>query len=113
VGDLNPAHHDEDYVTAKRFGGLIISGTQSTAMMMAMTATFLAGKGVVLGLEFSFQFKKAVLMGETVEMAWVVSAVVPKPGLGDIIEMTGALMLQSTGQVAVTGSGKGVLLYEP
>jgi hypothetical protein len=64
-------------------------------------------------LEFSFQFKKAVRMGETVEMAWVVCGVVPKPGLGDIIEMDGTLVLQSTGEVAVTGKGKGVLLYEP
>jgi len=113
VGDFNPAHHDETYVTAKRFGGLIISGTQSTAMMMAMTATFLAGKGVVLGLEFSFRFKKAVLMGETAELAWTVTEVTPKPGLGDIIEMSGELVVASTGAAAVTGTGKGVLLYDP
>jgi len=112
VGDFNPAHHDETSVTAKRFGGLIISGTQSTAMMMAMTATHLAEKGVVLGLEFNFQFKKAVRMGETAELAWVVTKMTAKPGLGDIVEMDGVLVLQSTGEVAVTGRGKGVLLYE-
>jgi acyl dehydratase len=113
VGDFNPAHHDETSVTARRFGGLIISGTQSTAMMMAMTASFLAEKGQVLGLDFSFSFKKAVRMGETGEMAWVVTAVTPKPRLGDIVEMEGQLVIQTTGAVAVTGKGSGVLLYEP
>ncbi len=111
VGDFNPAHHDETYVTVERFGGLIISGTQSTAMMMAMTATFLSTKGVVLGLDYGFRFKKAIRMGETVELAWVITEVSPKPGLGDIVEMAGEAVLQATGEVAVSATGKGVLLY--
>lgn len=111
VEDFNPAHHDETYVTVERFGGLIISGTQSTALMMAMTATFLSAKGVVLGLEYGFRFNKAIRMGETVELAWVINKVTPKPGLGDIVEMAGEAVLQATGEVAVSGTGKGVLLY--
>ncbi len=111
VGDFNPAHHDEDFAAKSRFGGLIISGTQSTAMLMAMTATFLSAKGSALGLEYNFRFRRAIRMGETVNMHWVVTEIVPKPGLGDIVTFEARLTLAG-GELAVTGTGKCVLLAE-
>jgi acyl dehydratase len=112
VGDFNPAHHDEDFAAKSRFGGLIISGTQSVAILMAMTATILSAKGSALGLEYHFRFRKAVRMGETVTMAWVVTEITPKPGLGDIVTFEASLTVHSTGDVAVSGTGKCVLLKE-
>jgi len=112
VGDFNPAHHDEDFAAKSRFGGLIISGTQSVAFLMAMTATFLSERGSALGLEYNFRFRKAVRMGETVNMSWVVTHVAPKPGLGDIVAFDAALTILGTGDLAVSGSGKCVLLKE-
>jgi acyl dehydratase len=112
VGDFNPAHHDEDFAAKSRFGGLIISGTQSTALLMAMTATFLSAKGSALGLEYSFRFRKAIRMGETVNMRWEVTAVTPKPGLGDIVSFEAALRILGSGDLAVTGTGKCVLLKD-
>jgi len=112
VGDFNPAHHDEDFAAKSRFGGLIISGTQSVAFLMAMTATFLSARGSALGLEYNFRFRKAVRMGETVNMSWVVTDVALKPGLGDIVAFDAALTLASTGELAVSGTGKCVLLKE-
>jgi acyl dehydratase len=111
VGDFNPAHHDEDFAAKSRFGGLIISGTQSTALLMAMTATFLSARGAALGLEYTFRFRKAIRMGETVNMRWEVREITPKPGLGDIVAFEAALTL-SSGEVAVSGTGKCVLLAE-
>jgi acyl dehydratase len=112
VGDFNPAHHDEDFAAKSRFGGLIISGTQSTAMLMAMTATFLSAKGAALGLEYSFRFRKAIRMGETVTMHWVVTDITPKQGLGDIVTFEARLTLADSGALAVSGTGKCVLLAE-
>jgi acyl dehydratase len=110
VEDFNPIHHDEDFAKKSRFGGLIISGTQSVAMLMAMTATFLSERGEALGLEYSFRFRKAVRMGETAKMAWVVTEVTPKPGLGHIVAFDATLTVLSSGDVAVTGTGKCALL---
>ncbi len=39
VNDTNRLHHDDAYVRAGRFGGLIASGMQPTAHLMAMLAT--------------------------------------------------------------------------
>jgi acyl dehydratase len=110
VEDFNPIHHDEEFAKKSRFGGLIISGTQSVALLMAMTATFLSVRGEALGLEYSFRFRKGVRMGETVKMAWVVTAVTPKPGLGHIVSFDATLTILSSGDVAVTGTGKCALL---
>jgi acyl dehydratase len=111
VGDFNPAHHDEEFAAKSRFGGLIISGTQPTALLMAMTATFLSAKGAALGLEYTFRFRKAIRMGETVTMHWVVTDITPKPGLGDIVAFEARLTL-GRGELAVSGTGKCVLLND-
>jgi acyl dehydratase len=39
VGDLNPLHHDADFAAKTRFGRLLASGPQTTAHLMALTAS--------------------------------------------------------------------------
>jgi 3-hydroxybutyryl-CoA dehydratase len=39
VGDTNPLHHDADYAAATRFGRLLASGPQTTAHLLALTAS--------------------------------------------------------------------------
>jgi len=112
VGDENPIHHDEAFAAQSRFGGLIISGTQSVAYLMAMTATFVSARGAALGLEYGFRFRKGVRMGETVKLSWVVTDITPKPGLGDIVSFDASLTVLSSGDVAVTGWGKCALVKE-
>ena len=110
VGDLNPIHHDEAFARTSRFGGLIVSGTQTTALMLAMTATYLAAFGPCLGLDAQFRFRRGIRMGETVRMVWRVVSVTPKAGLGDLIKMAGTLTVVATNEVALTGTSTGVLL---
>ncbi|WDR88458.1 MaoC family dehydratase [Burkholderia ambifaria] len=64
AGDMSPLHHDEAFAKTTRFGGLIVSGTHYSAMMMGMVATFLTERRAGLGLEFEFQFRKAVAVGK-------------------------------------------------
>jgi len=110
VGDFNPLHHDAEMAAQSRFGGLIISGTQSVAMLMAMTATFLSARGAALGLDYDFRFLKGIRMGETARMEWVVTSVTPKSKLGHIVAFDAALTLLSNGEVAVSGTGRCALL---
>jgi acyl dehydratase len=110
AGDFNPIHHDEAFARTSRFGGLIVSGTQTTALMLAMTATYLSGFGPCLGLDAQFRFRRGIRMGETVRMVWRVASVTPKAGLGNLIKMTGTLTVVATNEVALTGTSTGVLL---
>lgn len=96
AGDMSPLHHDEEFAKTTRFGGLIVSGTHYSAMMMGMVATFLTQKSAGLGLEFEFQFRKAVAVGETVRMEWRIVAVDENPKLrGDIITLEGFLLSEN------------------
>jgi acyl dehydratase len=110
VGDLNPIHHDAEFAAASRFGGLIISGTQSVAVLMAMTATFLSARGAALGLDYQFRFRRAVRMNETCHLSWTVTDVIPKAGLGEIVSFDAAMTIVASREVAVSGKGKCVLL---
>lgn len=112
AGDFNPIHHDQAFAETSRFGGLIVSGTQTTAMMLAMTATYLCAYGPCLGLNASFKFRRGIRMGETVRMAWTVTAVTPKSRMGDLVVLDGILTVISTGEIAVTGTSTGILLHQ-
>lgn len=66
----------------------------------------------MLGLEFSFVFRKAVRAGDALEMTWEVVAVDRKDSLnGDIVSLRGSVtnqagaeVLGATGKVLVTAA---------
>jgi acyl dehydratase len=66
----------------------------------------------MLGLEFSFQFRKPVRAGDTLEMTWEVVAVEAKDSLnGDLVSLRGSMtnqagaeVLGATGKVLVTAA---------
>src|ERR1700689_549469 len=66
VGDTNPVHHDEDFASATRYGRRIASGTHTTALLLALTASHYSRHGAMVGLEFWVRFKKAIFADETI-----------------------------------------------
>ncbi len=110
-GDLNPLHHDADYAQHTRFGGIIVSGPQITSLMMGLTATYFSQNGAMLGLEFSFRFRQAVLANEPIAMLWEITSNEFKASLhGELVTLDGQATNQQ-GQVVLTGTGK-VLVVE-
>ncbi len=90
AGDQNPLHHDADYASRSKFGGLIASGTQYGALLMGMVATHLTRDAMALGVEFGFRFRKAVHAGQTLRLAWTITAIEPRPTLGgDFVHLSG------------------------
>jgi acyl dehydratase len=106
VGDSNPLHHDADFAATTRFGRILASGPQTTAHLMALTASHFAKRGAMLGLEFWFRFRRPVYADETITLEWLVVAVKQSSRLGgEIIDLRGRIRKQN-GETAVGAKGR-------
>ncbi len=61
-GDFNPLHHDEDTAKSSRFGGIIASGPQSSALFMGTIATYLAPGYLVMGMRIEGEFRAPIYL---------------------------------------------------
>jgi 3-hydroxybutyryl-CoA dehydratase len=111
AGDDNPLHHDPDHAAATRYGRLVASGPQTTAHLMALTASHFSQRGAMVGLEFWFRFRRPVFANETIRLEWLVVSVKPNSRLGgDVIELRGRIRNEA-GETAVGAKGR-VLVSE-
>jgi 3-hydroxybutyryl-CoA dehydratase len=111
AGDDNPLHHDPDHAAGSRYGRLVASGPQTTAHMMALTASHFSQRGAMVGLEFWFRFRRPVFANETIRLEWLVVSVKPNSRLGgDVIELRGRIRNEA-GETAVGAKGR-VLVSE-
>jgi acyl dehydratase len=64
-GDRNPLHYDEAVAKATRFGGIVVQGGVTSAILNAVVAEDLPGPGTVF-LEVRWSFKAPVRPGDTI-----------------------------------------------
>jgi len=64
-GDRNPLHYDEDAARATRFGGIVVQGGITSAILNAVVAEDLPGPGTVF-LQVNWNFKAPVRPGDTI-----------------------------------------------
>ncbi|MDH5648985.1 MAG: MaoC family dehydratase [Gammaproteobacteria bacterium] len=64
-GDRNPLHYDENIAKATRFGGIVVQGGVTSAILNAVVAEDLPGPGTVF-LKTSWSFKAPVKPGDTI-----------------------------------------------
>ncbi len=64
-GDRNPLHYDEEVARATRFGGIVVQGGITTAILNAVVAEDLPGPGTVF-LQVNWSFEAPVRPGETI-----------------------------------------------
>ena len=106
AGDLNPLHHDADFAAKTRFGRLLASGPQTTARLMALTASHFSQRGAMLGLEFWFRFRRPIYADETISLEWLVVSVEDSPRLhGEIVDLRGRIRKEN-GETAVGAKGR-------
>jgi 3-hydroxybutyryl-CoA dehydratase len=106
VGDTNPIHHDADVAAASRFGRLLASGPQTTAHLLALTASHFSKRGAMLGLEFWVRFRRPVYADETITLEWLVVSVKNSARLnGEIIDLRGRIRKEN-GETAVGAKGR-------
>ena len=64
-GDRNPLHYDEQLASASKFGGIIVQGGVTSAILNAVVAEDLPGPGTVF-LHVDWNFKAPVRPGDTI-----------------------------------------------
>ena len=64
-GDRNPLHYDEKAAKATRFGGIVVQGGVTSAILNAVVAEDLPGPGTVF-LQVNWSFKAPVRPGDTI-----------------------------------------------
>ena len=74
TGDRNPLHYDDERAAATRFGGIVVQGGVTTAILNAVVAEDLPGPGSVF-LEVKWNFKAPVRPGDTITGEVVVTRV--------------------------------------
>ena len=109
AGDDNPLHHDPGVAASTRFGRLIASGTQTTALLLGLSASHFSRTGAMLGLEYWVRFRRPIYADETIRLEWLVVKVTPKQKLdGEIVELRGRIKGQD-GQTALGAKGRVLL----
>ena len=64
-GDRNPLHYDEEIARNTRFGGIVVQGGITSAILNAVVAEDLPGPGTVF-LQVNWSFKAPVRPGDTI-----------------------------------------------
>ena len=73
-GDRNPLHYDEKLAKSTRFGGIVVQGGITSAILNAVVAEDLPGPGTVF-LHVDWNFRAPVRPGDTIKGAVEVTEV--------------------------------------
>jgi len=112
LGDYNPLHVDEEFARKSRFGGRILHGMMTSALMGGPVGMYFHGTAIAY-LEHNARFAAPVRPGDTLTIAWMITRLVPKPAHGGgIAELAGTATNQH-GVVAATTTGKIMVFNRP
>jgi acyl dehydratase len=75
-GDRNPLHYDADLAARSRFGGIIVQGGVTTALLNALVAEDLPGPGSVF-LNVNWDFRAPVRPGDVITAEATVTSTRP------------------------------------
>jgi 3-hydroxybutyryl-CoA dehydratase len=104
-GDFNPLHVDEEFSKQSMFGGRILHGPFTSALVSAPVGNYFAGTAIAY-LEHACRFKAPVRAGDTLTTQWTVTGKTDKPKhKGGIFELAGQATNQRK-EVVVECEGK-------
>jgi len=111
-GDFNPLHTDEEFSKKSLFGGRVLHGPFTSALISSPVGMYFGGTAIAY-LEHACRFKTPVRAGDTITSKWTVTRKVDKPRhRGGIIEMT-AVASNQRGEIAVEADGKILVARKP
>lgn len=105
IGDFNPLHVDEDFARASRFGGRILHGVLTSALMGAELG--MAFAGTALGyLQHDAKFLAPVRIGDRLTIRWSVTDLIDKPRHGGGIVVADGEAVNQRGERVATAHGR-------
>ena len=111
-GDFNPLHVNEEFAKMSRFGGRILHGPFTAAMITSPVGMYFAGTAIAY-LEHACRFTAPVKPGDTLTTRWTVLEKLDKPKhRGGIIVMRCESKNQR-GEVTVEADGKILVASKP
>lgn len=109
-GDFNPLHVDERHARASRFGGRILHGPFTSALVSAPVGMYFHSTAIAY-LEHTCRFKAPVKPGDTLKTAWKVVDKLDKPKhAGGVVVLTGEChnqdgVVEADGKILVASRG--------
>jgi len=111
-GDFNPLHVNEEFAKQSRFGGRILHGPFTAALVTSPVGMYFAGTAIAY-LEHACRFTAPVKPGDTLTTRWTVTEKLDKPKHGGgIIVMKGQATNQRK-EIAVECEGKILVASNP
>lgn len=105
IGDFNPLHVDAAFAARSRFGGLVLHGVMTSALMSAPFGNLAAGTAIGY-LEHNARFFAPVAAGDTLDIEWSVNELLPKPAKGGGIVVADCEARNQRGELVATAVGK-------
>jgi 3-hydroxybutyryl-CoA dehydratase len=100
IGDFHPVHVNESYAQRTRFGGRILHGMFTGALMGGPVGQFFSGTGLAY-LEHNCRFRAAVRPGDTLTTSWTITGKTDKPHHnGGIVSLSAECRNQADALVA-------------
>ena len=78
IGDHNPLNVDAEFAERSLFGGTILHGVLTSALMSTSFGNLVAGTAIGY-LAHNARFLAPVRAGDTLQITWTVAALAPKP----------------------------------
>ena len=104
-GDFNPLHVDDSHAAKSRFGGRILHGPFTGALMSAPAGMYFHGTAIAY-LEHNCRFKAPVRPGDTLRTTWTITERLEKPKHGGGILVMRARCENQHGDVVAEADGK-------
>lgn len=112
IGDFNPLHVNQQRAEASRFGGRVLHGVITSAIMGGPMGMVFHGTAIAY-LEHNCRFRAPARPGDTLTTIWTISEKQPKPEHGGgIVVMRGECRNQH-GTLVAEASGKMLLSESP
>jgi acyl dehydratase len=111
-GDFNPLHVDEEFARKSMFGGRILHGPFTSALVAAPVGMYFSGTALAY-LEHACRFKAPVRPGDTLASQWRVTEKLDKPKHNGGIAVLKCACTNQNGDLVLEADGKILVASRP